>query len=198
VSAERRSEKPVKPATARVFFALWPPAELAEQLADIAREAAGRFGGRATRRETIHLTLAFLGEVPESRLDELGAAAAEVRGQPFEFSLDRLGCWRHNHLLWAGCSQPAAALEKLQADLGQALIRAGFKVDGPGRTFSPHLTLVRKLPPGVGPVEVAALPAGRARSWHCERFVLVRSKISSSGSEYLILREFFLDKMIVA
>jgi 2'-5' RNA ligase len=41
---------------------------VAGRLAAIAGEAAARFGGRATRRDTIHLTLAFLGDVPESRL----------------------------------------------------------------------------------------------------------------------------------
>ena len=195
MSAERRPESTERPATARVFFALWPPAGVADPLADIAREAAGRFGGRATRRETIHLTLAFLGDVAESRLAELGAAAAEVRAAPFDFSLDRLGFWRHNHLLWAGCDQPPAALDDLQASLGKALARAGFKVDGQGRSFSPHVTLVRHIPLGVEPGQLGTLLPPDGLSWPCEHFVLVRSALSSAGPAYRILREFSVGKM---
>jgi 2'-5' RNA ligase len=191
VPADRRPETPHRPATARVFFALWPPAEVAERLAEIAGEAAARFGGRATRRDTIHLTLAFLGDVPESRLAELGDVAAGVTSAAFEMSLDRLGFWQHNHLLWAGGEMPAA-LDALHGALRKALTSNGFKVDGTGRSFAPHVTMVRKVPPA------CQLEAGQeipmpALAWPCQRFFLVRSRLSSAGSEYLILRAFALD-----
>lgn len=190
--AEHQPQKSEKPATARVFFALWPPAGVADRLAAIAGEAAARFGGRATRRETIHLTLAFLGDVAASRLTELGAAAAGVQAAPFTLSIDRLGCWSHNHLLWAGCEQPAAALGELQANLEKALAEAGFRVFGEGRGFAPHVTLVRRIPPGVEPgVFAPALPSN-GLAWPCRHFVLVRSQPTASGSEYLVLREFSL------
>ena len=39
--------------TARVFFALWPPPEVARRLAGIAREQAARHGGKATRADVV-------------------------------------------------------------------------------------------------------------------------------------------------
>jgi 2'-5' RNA ligase len=161
---------------------------VADRLAAIAAEAAARLGGRATRRDTIHLTLAFLGDVPESRLAELGEVAAAVRGAAFDLRLDRLGFWQHNHLLWAGGEKPVA-LELLHRALRDALGQAGFMVDGLGRDFAPHLTLVRKVPPDSG------LAAGQLKSipalpWHCERFSLVYSRLSSAGSDYRVAREF--------
>lgn len=188
--ADRRPESPQRPATARIFFALWPPADVAGRLAAIAGEAAARFGGRATRRDTIHLTLAFLGDVPESRLAELGDVAASVRGSAFELSLDRLGFWQHNHLLWAGGETPAA-LTALHGALGKALAGSGFKVDGEGRHFAPHITLVRKLPPTCQLAAGQAIPLP-ALAWSCQRFFLVRSQLSSAGPDYLILRDFSL------
>jgi 2'-5' RNA ligase len=190
VPADRRAESTERPATARVFFALWPPAEVADRLAAMADDAAHRFGGRATRRETIHLTLAFLGDVPESRLAELAEVAAGVQGAAFELSLDHLGYWQHNHLLWAGGKKPAA-LNALHGALSKALVGNGFKVDGEGRNFVPHVTLVRKLPPACQLAAEQEMPLP-ALAWPCQRFFLVRSRLSSSGSEYLILRDFLL------
>jgi 2'-5' RNA ligase len=190
VSAERRSQKTVKPATARVFFALWPAPEVAERLGDIARDAALAFGGRATRRDTIHLTLAFLGNVPVSRLPELSTAAASVRVEPFAINVDQLGFWSHNHLLWAGSQAPAAPLDALSGQLGKALMQAGFRVGGEGRDFFPHVTLVRRVPEAGAPSESRPLPLIEPLTWRNERFVLVRSTLSELGSSYRIIDEF--------
>jgi 2'-5' RNA ligase len=190
VSAERRPEKPAKPATARVFFALWPSAEVADRLGDIAQDAALSFGGRATRSDTIHLTLAFLGNVPEARLPELSSAAAAVCVEPFSIRLDRLGFWSHNHLLWAGCQTSAARLDELFGQLRLALTRAGFRVGGEGRDFAPHVTLVRHVPESAAPSENLPLPPIEPLRWCCERFVLVRSTLSVLGPAYRIVDEF--------
>jgi len=49
----------------RLFFALWPPTAAAEQLTDIANSISKQLGGKPTRQDTVHLTLAFLADVPE-------------------------------------------------------------------------------------------------------------------------------------
>lgn len=163
---------------------------MAERLGDIADDAAKSFGGRATRRETIHLTLAFLGNVPETRLPDLCAAAAGVRGEPFSLTIDGLGFWPHNHLLWAGCPAPVAPLGELFDRLRQALGQAGFKVGGAGRDFVPHITLVRRVPATTAPSATRPLPPIGVAQWDCARFVLVRSTLSAAGSDYRIIGEF--------
>jgi len=190
VSAERRNQKQPKPATARVFFALWPSPEVAERLGDIALDTALSFGGRATRRDTIHLTLAFLGNVPEARLPELSIAAASVGGEPFAINVDQLGFWSHNHLLWAGCQAPSAPLNLLSSQLRRALARAGFRVGGEGRDFAPHVTLVRRVPEPTAPSERRPLPSIEPFIWRNDDFVLVRSTLSAQGSSYNIIDEF--------
>jgi len=187
VSAERRNDQNPKPATARVFFALWPSPAVAGQLGKIADATAVTSGGRATRPDTIHLTLAFLGNVPEARLPTLAQAAAEVWGDPFTLDIDRLGFWAHNHLVWAGSSAPHPALAPLQSRLQRTLLAAGFHVGGAARAFVPHVTLVRHVPAAV---DHPALPAIASCAWSNERFVLVRSTLSAQGSSYRIIDEF--------
>lgn len=198
MSAERRNQKPVKPATARVFFALWPTPEVAERLGDIAHDSAQSFGGRATRRDTIHLTLAFLGNVAEARLPELSIAAASVNVEPFAINIDQLGFWSHNHLLWAGCQAPSAPLDALSSQLRKDLARAGFRIGGEGRDFVPHITLVRRVPEATAPSERRPLPSIEPFTWRNERFVLVRSTLSALGSSYQIIDEFPLTASLSA
>ena len=177
------------PATARLFFALWPSRELAAALADIADQGARQLGGRATRQETIHLTLAFLGNIRLDQVPTLCRAAARVRSVPFWLDIDRLGFWQHNHLLWAGCSCPPPELPALAAALRHELAVEGFAADGGHPVFAPHVSLVRRVPVS-GSDGAGALPVFASLHWPVERFVLVGSRLSPQGSAYQTIAEF--------
>jgi len=183
VSADA-TKRPARPETARVFFALWPPETVARQLASIAADYSQAAGGRPTRRETIHLTLAFLGDIAVERLPELQRVAGEVDATAFELTLDRFGVWQHNRLFWAGCATPPALLD-LAYSLKKRLMEADFAVADAKRSFTPHITLVRKL----ARLD-AGLPVANALTFHCGAFVLVRSRLSDKGSAYEVLARF--------
>src|SRR5690606_16064137 len=102
---------------ARVFFALWPDAETAHALHQLARSAHAGFGGRVMRRDTLHLTLAFIGGVPRLRIPELLEVGAAVTPRAFELSLDVLGEWMHKHIVWAGPGDAPKAMVELSVDL---------------------------------------------------------------------------------
>lgn len=173
------------PETARVFFALWPPAALADDLAGQAGQLAQTCGGKPTRADTVHLTLAFVGDVAASRLPELAAAAQGVAVAPFALPLDRLGYWPHNRIVWAGCSAPPAALGELARKLRERAMAAGFAVDRGEAGFFPHLTLLRKAR--------QAPPSGALLApcvWQCQGFVLVRSQLAASGSRYRFIQSY--------
>ena len=172
----------------RLFFALWLPEELAQTLAEQAHLLARQYGGTATRQETIHLTLAFLGEVDEARLPSVLQAAHAVSAAPFALTVDRLGFWRHNRLLWAGCSAPAPGLLVLVESLRERLRASSIACDEAPR-FAPHLTLVRKVRAYQhrGPPD---LPTLEPLGWPCGSFFLVRSQPTSAGSGYFTVAEF--------
>ncbi len=185
VQAEGDNQRSERPAMARVFFALWPPPEVARQLSSVADSFANSAGGRATRRETIHLTLAFIGDVPLERLPDLARAAREVRAEAFDLTLDQFGLWRHNRIFWAGCSVLSPALRGLSATLVAELQAAGFNVANARRIFTPHVTLVRKVVALDAP-----LPRCDPVAWCCGKFVLVRSTLSVDGSSYQTIAAF--------
>jgi len=171
----------------RLFFSLWPPTEAAEHLTAIGQSVARQFGGKPTRQETIHLTLAFLGEISDEQLPLLVQTAQLIRAAPFMLNIDCLGYWRRNHLLWAGSNFPCMALAELVENLQSALTEAGFAVDGRDRTFTPHITLIRKLSETR---KTFTLPDIDPITWLCSSFALVRSKTSETGSYYQTLSDF--------
>ncbi|WP_298623976.1 RNA 2',3'-cyclic phosphodiesterase [uncultured Zoogloea sp.] len=167
-------------ATRRVFLALGPGDDVAERLSGLAAEVHQACGGRQMRRDTLHLTLAFLGDVAESRLPALCAAMAAVRGEVFPLRIDRLGYWPHNHIVWGGCSSTPPQFLRLVADVREALAGAGFAHAGEA-AFVPHLTLLRNSHPS------AALPDFAPIDWPVAGFALVASTLSPEGPAYVQL-----------
>jgi len=162
----------------RLFFALWPDDAVRESLARASLAIHRVAGGRATRAESIHLTLAFLGDCDAERLGALKAAAAGVRVRPFDLVLDEHGFWNHNRIAWVGARETPQGLAALVSDLRAALAGAQLAFDP--KPFVPHVTLVRKARPGF------AMPALEPIRWQVEGFVLVRSVMRSAGSDYLV------------
>ena len=137
-------------------------------------------GGRRTRRENIHLTLAFLGAVEPERLDRVIAVADQIRLPPFALAFNRLGWWRQNQVAWAASSETPRPLLDLFKELQLGLVQEGFKFDE--RRFLPHVTLLRK----------AHCPAVMLDSepllWRVNDFVLVRSTLQEDGPHYAIVK----------
>ena len=160
----------------RLFLALWPDEAVTGALDAAGLEAQRLCGGRRMRRDTLHLTLAFIGYVPEARLAGLVEALGAVAGEAFRLDLDRLGYWRHNQIVWAGCAERPAALDRLVADLRGSLAALGLPVDG--TPFVPHVSLLRKA------AQAGALPDLGPISWAVAGFVLVESCRSDAGVCY--------------
>jgi 2'-5' RNA ligase len=168
----------------RLFFAVWPPEKAALALHAWASAAQRSCGGRVTRAESIHLTLAFLGELSSGRAQAAVAAARRVRGASHTLALDEAGYWQRNRIVWAGTRHVPIALARLAETLGAQLGTEGFALER--RPFAAHVTLIRKAR------GTDRLPELRPVEWPVGEFVLVRSLLSSAGSRYEPLERFAL------
>ena len=108
--------------------------------------------GNFTRPENLHLTLAFLGETPETKTASILQIIEDVQAlpdaMPFEVSFNHTGCFTHSHkeLWWVGANENCQALNRLKAihsNLIKFLLDANFSVDN--RSFNPHITLGREI-----------------------------------------------------
>ncbi len=99
-----------------------------------------------TRPEGIHLTLKFLGEVLDARLDEIKNALAQAAGAKGRFRLEITGAGafpnsKNPRVVWLGVAGDIDKLMALWSSIENAMAAIGF--DREDRAFSPHLTLAR-------------------------------------------------------
>jgi len=162
----------------RLFFALWPgPEALAAATAAVHR-LVPHGTGRPQRPDQLHLTLEFLGSVPEPRLVSVLEAGEAVAGSatPFEIILDRLEHWQRPQVLCLTASVVPEPLATLVRSLRSALSARDFEPEK--RSFKPHLTLARKVrqpPPG---------EATESLRWVAHEYSLVESITGPEGSRY--------------
>ena len=166
--------------TVRLFFALWPDDAVRAALVEWSTALERVCRGRPTRPRNLHLTLAFLGDVAQARLEELKGVAAGVTARRFELVVDQPGYWKHNRIAWAGAGEVPAGLVEMVEELRAALRAAGFRFDE--KPFVAHATLLRKASP-------APLPALPPIVWRGNGFALVRSVPGPNGSDYAVAGE---------
>jgi len=124
----------------RLFVALPLPWEVRNRL-DLL--CGGIPGARWTPEDNFHLTLRFVGEVPESVAADVDDALATIRMPAFDLTLDGVGHFgplQRARAVWAGVERNAS-LSRLQQKVDQTLMRAGLPADR--RKFVPHVTLAR-------------------------------------------------------
>jgi 2'-5' RNA ligase len=172
----------------RLFLAVFPP-PAAQAAAHGLIESLQRPGDGVAwmRRESLHFTLRFLGELDEPGAARAAEAAREAAagGAPFEAALGAPGAFpspRRAKVLWLGMAEGGEALSSLARMLETALAAHGFEREA--RPFAPHLTLGRVRVRDVdwsGALEGS--PAVTAR-FRVDRLLLIESRLSPKGSSY--------------
>lgn len=118
--------------------------------------------GNFTRQENFHLTLAFLGEIPQNKVQNICRIMDGVSFPPFSLDFEGIGsfCRDKGNLWWIGAA-PEPSLLEMQKALSKGLEQAGFQIDK--RKFMPHLTIARQVE-GNPPDRKKLLPAAFSAS----------------------------------
>jgi 2'-5' RNA ligase len=163
----------------RVFFALWPSAEVREAMARLA--ATRDAGPRASPvpAENYHATIAFVGSVPAARLPALRRIGAETRMARFALRFEALEYWPKPEVVVAAVRTIPAALQALWDDLHARLAAHDFEL-APKR-LRPHVTLARKVTQAPVPTVMSPL------HWEASDFSLVRSLVGGAHSAYTVV-----------
>ncbi|MGH2706659.1 MAG: RNA 2',3'-cyclic phosphodiesterase [Actinomycetota bacterium] len=152
-------------------------------------------GARFIPPASWHVTLKFLGEVPEERFGEVRDVTAQSV-EPFPRTRSRLtglGAFpsaRRARVVWVGLEDADGVLAALAEGMERDFAAAGFRREE--RVWRPHLTLARFRTPG--PIG-EALAEARVEDLPSEPFdvgevVLFRSHLSPRGASYVPLDRF--------
>src|ERR1700752_991516 len=97
----------------RCFVACWPDEATRTMLDDAAQQAPSRYpSARRIPRENLHLTLAFIGELPAPKAVEAAQALRAVAQEPFLWRIDHVGRFERAPVGWAG-GQPEPRLGRM-------------------------------------------------------------------------------------
>ncbi|MFH1850370.1 MAG: RNA 2',3'-cyclic phosphodiesterase [archaeon] len=125
----------------RIFIAVKLPDTVVGML-DSVNSRLPDGGLRKVDRKQMHLTMKFLGEVPENQIESIISCLQAVSFEPFSVSLDGVGVFpdpRNVRVVWVGLS-PAIKIIELEQKIGAALTKFSFRKDF---KFHPHITLAR-------------------------------------------------------
>src|SRR3954468_5868895 len=127
----------------RVFIAIDLPEDVRKQLRDLQNELRPLAStAKWVVPDSIHVTLKFIGETPEKRVEEIDEALGGLSWKPFTVSVHGVGFFpgaRSPRVFWAGMDAPT--MQGLTEELDARMEQLGFEREK--RAFRPHITLAR-------------------------------------------------------
>jgi 2'-5' RNA ligase len=181
----------------RTFIALDLSPEIKARLAELLSRMTSLGGDiKWVSRESMHLTLKFLGEIDDLRAKAVEELLQNVsqKYDPMPLACRGTGSFpagsKRPRVLWVGVEAPPA-LGLLEEDIEGGCEKLGFERES--RPFRPHLTLGRvRSPAGIGRVvqEFGTSSETFFGEMVAGRVAFFESRLKPSGAEYRILREF--------
>ena len=178
----------------RTFVCIELPPDIKAGIAGLQEslKKVGR-GVRWSRPEGIHLTLKFLGDVEEDKIENIGErVAVACEGiAPFHIELAQAGAFpnfRRPRVFWLGIHEESGFLGRLQKEIDKQLRETGFQKEA--RAFSPHLTIGRvksgddlsALCEALQNVHIEPMPL------QANQVVVMQSRLRPSGALYTPLK----------
>jgi RNA 2',3'-cyclic 3'-phosphodiesterase len=180
----------------RVFIAVDLPDQVRNNMGEVERDLKGvSNSARWVAPESIHVTLKFIGEIPEARVAAIDSALAAIQWPSFPVIVRGVGCFPNNHaarVFWVGLESPALA--GLAGEIDRRMQELGFEKEQ--RPFRPHLTLARARDMRIDRSLVVACERFLHHdfgSFEAERFHLFQSTLKPSGAVYNKLKQYPLE-----
>ena len=148
------------------------------------------FRGKFVEKENIHLTLKFLGNISEEKIEDVKEKLREIKFEKFNCEIGEAGVFdeRHIKVLWVDLVS-----DKLK-DLQKQISEEFQKIPSDHKKFSSHITTVRvksvrdrlELLNEIKKINLKKL------DFVIEEFVLMKSELMREGPKYKILERYFL------
>jgi 2'-5' RNA ligase len=176
----------------RTFVAIDLPAEIKADLVSVIADLGKRNDKvRWVKPEAMHLTVKFLGDIPEQAAGPLSGDLDAVAQDfpPLNLAVEGLGAFpnlRRPRVVWAGLSGDLDMLRQLAIRVDQACAPFGVKPEK--RPFQAHITIGRLKVPTV----VDLSKELRKKDFSATEIVLYQSELLPTGARYTVLNRSIL------
>ncbi len=168
----------------RLFFAVEIPEEIKIDIETFNR-SIDRQKWRPVRKEQLHITLAFLGEVPEDQLPRVIEAGKKIAAKTASFSVELADTG-----IFPESDEPRVLLINVASDTLAKMMNELKSELGPladQKKVKPHLTVARRKG------ERARKEIRKVRgTWQAKEFLLFKSTLSENGPDYQVIEKFQL------
>lgn len=149
---------------------------------------------KVVKPEHLHLTLKFLGEIPEIKVDELQKALTDCLSsfEAFETTLKGVGVFpnkKRMRVIWVGFDKNGKNFIDMNNAVESALEKIGFPREG---RFHPHLTLARIRTARGKEKLIDFLEKNEAKEFgaaRVEKVEIMKSTLTPKGPIYLSLKQ---------
>ncbi|MDV0442177.1 RNA 2',3'-cyclic phosphodiesterase [Methanorbis furvi] len=174
---------------ARLFIAVEPSLEIRKNLESTAQsllETSARL--TIVQASQMHITLKFIGEVPDTKIPKITDAFSKLSGEPYQFSASGVSVFGRPPRVIKADVLDGGVSKELAAQIDALLSLVGIPKDP--KPFSPHLTLARvKLySPDLLP-KIAAVKDTEFGSCIIDSVALKKSTLTPSGPIYETVAE---------
>lgn len=174
----------------RCFVAVKFPDEILEKIEKIQKELP-LFKGKLTEKENLHLTLKFLGDIDEKKLDKVKERLRNTRLENFEAEIDSIGVFSEAYvrIIWLHLK----GAEKLQKKIDE-ILSGLFEKE---RRFMSHITIarVKNLDNKKEFLELLNGIKFEKIEFPINEFFLMKSDLNKKGPVYKVLERFNLNKI---
>lgn len=144
--------------------------------------------------ENIHITLKFLGEVPEEKINEVSSSSGKALegAKKFTMSLKGMGAFpdsRRPRVIWIGAGSGEKELSSMASKIEEEMEKIGFPKED--RKFSAHFTIGRvKSPKNIEKLmELVKSSDFSTEDIEVNEVVVMRSQLHPAGAIYTPLRK---------
>ena len=179
----------------RVFLAINLPEDVKKEIFNLSQKLIRRLPEKSIKfveKENLHVTLHFIGDQTEAKIEEIIKVGEEVARNfsGFEVAINKLNAFPNINfprIIVLGSERESEVLQDLRNGLGERLERIGIEIDK--RPWEGHVTLARIK---FGKVDFNKFTKNQIGEWRwmADGFDLVESKLTEDGPIYKILKHF--------
>lgn len=174
----------------RTFVAIELPPAAQRPLLALLNKAPRHESVKWATPAQLHLTLKFLGEVPDTELPAVCAAAAEASAvlTPFTLQVSGLGVFpapANPRVLWAGVTDAAKCCAQWVQNADPLFADLGYRPEA--RVFTPHVTLARSRSTAGAHVlrdVLQTAPPPETEAWQVKEITVFESRLAPRGATY--------------